>query len=328
MSLKILRIGDPHIRPNNIVESDLLMSFALQTAVNAKVNRLEILGDLFHTHSVIRLEVLEFWDKWLQVFRDKVHTIVLVGNHDQTGDYNKSSSHSLTVFKRLQNENLRIIDAPTQIGVFGYLPYIHGESEFNDAAQNLFDSGAKILVCHTEFSGSQYDNGFYSPHGFNPDNIPFDTIISGHIHKEQIIAGGKVDYPGTPKWDTASDVNEQKGIWLYEHDDSGKVINRDRISTAHVCTPIISFTWLEGQEQPVIPEGSRATVELIGSSDWISKQKAILKGKVGIKSKTTDQKRKSERKAGNSLENYLLNMYDTRMDRTVLIQLAKEIGIV
>jgi DNA repair exonuclease SbcCD nuclease subunit len=244
-----------------------------------------------------------------------------------SGDYN-SDLHALTVFKRIQNGRLKIIDKPTVIGAFGYTPYIHKEDRFREACRDLLQQGAKVLVCHAEFSGSQYDNGFYSPHGFNPDEIPFQTIISGHIHKEQIIAAGKVDYPGTPKWDTASDANEQKAVWLYEHDTNGKVLNRYRISTAEYCTPIVTFTWIEGQEQPVIPEGSRATVELIGSSDWISKQKAILKGKVSIKSKTTDQKRKSQRKAGNSLENYLLNMYDTKMDRTVLIQFAKEIGIV
>lgn len=329
MSLKILRIGDPHIRPSNIAEGERLMAFAQQVAMGAKVDRVEILGDLFHTHAVIRLEVLEFWDRWLTKFRDTVETIVLVGNHDMTGDHNNTGSHALTVFKRLENERLKIIDKPTKIGIFGYLPYVHDEGTFLSNVRELASQGAKTLVCHAEFSGSQFDNGFYSPSGFNPDEVPFTTIISGHIHKEQVIANGKVDYPGTPKWDTASDANEQKGIWLYEHDAlTGKVINRDRISTAHVCTPIVAFQWIEGEEEPVIPDGTKATVELIGSSAWISKQKAILKGKVGIKSKTTDQKRKSERKAGNSLENYILNMYDTKMDRIKLMQFAKEIGIV
>lgn len=326
--MKILRVGDPHIRPSNIEEADRLMGFVKQVVIGGKVDRLEILGDLFHTHAVIRLEVLEFWNKWLQVFRDIVETVVLVGNHDMTGDYNNTGSHALTVFKRLQNEKLRIIDAPTQIGIFGYVPYIHGEPAFENAVRHLASTGSKVLVCHAEFSGSQYDNGFYAPHGFNPDTVPFDTIISGHIHKEQVIAGGKVDYPGTPKWDTASDANEQKGIWLYEHAADGKVVTRDRISTAHVCTPIVSFVWLEGQPEPVIPEGAKVSVELVGTSTWIAKKKTALKGKVSVSSKFTDKKEKTERKAGNSLENYMANLYDTKMDRTKLIQFAKEIGIV
>jgi DNA repair exonuclease SbcCD nuclease subunit len=327
MSLKILRVGDPHIRPANIAEAERLMEFILSIIQNGKIDRLEILGDLFHTHAIIRLEVLLFWNKWLEIFRDTVDTVVLVGNHDLSGDYN-FEGHALTVFKRLENERLKIVDAPYRSGIFGYTPYRHGTADWLQDARQLASDGARILVCHTTFDGSQYDNGFYAPNGINPDDVPFDKIISGHIHKQQIIAGGKVDYPGTPKWDTASDANERKGVWLYEHDDSsGVVLQRDLISTEKVCTPIISLTWNEGEEQPIIPEGVKATIELIGSSDWIAKKKNSLKGKVGIKSKTTDQKRSAKRKAGNSLENYLMNLYHTEMDRQKLLDYAKELGI-
>jgi len=323
--MKILRVGDPHIKPSNIAEAESLMQFVKKTAIAAKVDRIEILGDLFHTHAVVRLEVLSFWDRWLQELSDVLETVVLVGNHDMTGSYD-SYNHALTVFKRIKNENLRIIDKPTQIGYIGYMPYIHDAEEFVRQASRL---GTAVLVCHATFSGSQYDNGFYAPEGINPDEIQQHTIISGHVHKEQIIAKGKVDYPGTSMWQTASDANENKGIWLYEHDPvTGKVLQRDRISTAHVVTPIVSFTWIEGEEPPVIPEGSKASVELVGTSDWISKKKATLKGKVSISSKFTDQKRKLERKAGNSLESYLMNTYDTKMDRTKLLSFAQGLGIV
>lgn len=325
--MKILRVGDPHIKPSNIAEAEKLMTFVKKIAVDAKVDRLEILGDLFHTHAIVRLEVLEFWNRWLQDFAETVETIVLVGNHDMPGHY-ATESNSLNIFKRIKNGNLRIIDRPTVLGPFVYCPYIHGESDFLRAVHGIADTETKILVCHAEFSGSQYDNGFYAPHGFNPDLVKYAHIISGHIHKTQVIALGRVDYPGTAKWDSASDANESKGIWLYEHDVNGKVLQRDLISTAHVVTPIVSFTWIEGEDAPAIPEGSKASVELVGSSDWISKKKSSLKGKVSISSKFTDQKRKLERKAGNSLESYMMNTYDTKMDRTKLIQFARELGIV
>lgn len=327
--MKILRVGDPHIRPSNIPEAEKLMVYVQQVAVNAKVDRIEILGDLFHTHAVVRLEVIEFWDRWLEALSNIVETVVLVGNHDMPGNYG-SSNHALKVFNRIQNGRLRIIDRPTVLGPFVYSPYIHGEGDFLSAVHGVSGgTETKTLVCHAEFSGSQYDNGFYSPHGFNPDNVKYAHIISGHIHKEQVIAAGKVDYPGTPKWDTASDANEHKGIWLYQHDPvTGKVLQRDRLSTATIVTPIVSFTWKEGEDEPVIPEGAKASVELIGTSSWIAKKKATLKGKVSISSKFTDQKRKVERKAGNSLEDFLMNTYDTKMDRLRLLNFAQELGIV
>lgn len=325
--MKILRVGDPHIRPQNLAEAEKLMQFIFDIISKGAVGRLEILGDLFHTHAVLRLEVVDFWNRWLQKFSDMIETVVLVGNHDQTGDYHKGT-HALEVFKRINNGRLKIIDRPTVLRQFVYCPYIHKESDFLAAIHGIDGTETKTLVCHAEFSGSQYDNGFYAPNGFNPDNVRYAHIISGHIHKEQIIAGGRVDYPGTPKWDTASDANERKGIWLYEHDETGKVINRDLISTEKIVTPIRSFVWLEGQEAPKIPAESKTTIELIGSSDWISKQKVLLKGKASIKSKITDQKRSEKRKAGNSLENFLTNMYDTKTDRKKLLDYAKEIGIV
>lgn len=324
--MKILRVGDPHIRPQNVEEANALMEFVKTIAVNAKVDRLEILGDLFHTHAVIRLEVLLFWNRWLEVLSDIVETVVLVGNHDMPGHY-ANDGHSLTVFKRIQNGRLKIIDKPTAIGQFVYCPYIHDEQEFLAAVHAIDGSETKVLVCHAEFSGSQYDNGFYSPKGFNPDNVRYKSIITGHIHKEQIIANGKVDMPGTPKWDTASDANERKGIWLYEHDVDGRVLQRDLISTEKVCTPIVSVTWNEGEDAPAIPENAKVHIELIGSSAWVTKQKTSLKGKMSIKTKITDKKRNTaSRKAGNSLAGFILNTYSTDMSRQSLVDYGKEIG--
>lgn len=325
--MKILRIGDPHIRPQNLAESENLLHFIHEKITTIRPDRVEILGDLFHTHAIIRIEVFDFWDRWLHELSLRAkEVVVLVGNHDMTGDYN-SKLNALKFFDPLYG-NVTIVNRPLSIGIYGYLPYIHSKDEFVKEAQKLYDEGNRVLVCHQEFDGSQFENGFFSPHGVNPDDIPFKTIISGHIHREQIIAGGKVDYPGTPKWDSANDANEKKGIWLYEHDDSGTVISRYLISTSEVVTPIVSFTWTEGEEAPVIPEGARASVELIGSGDWVAKQKLNFKGKASIKSKITDKKRAASRKVGNSFENYLQNLYITTMDRTNLIKLAKELGIV
>lgn len=329
----ILRVGDPHIRPSNIEESNKLMSFVQKIIVESMsvepINRLEILGDLMHTHAVVRVEVLDFWHKWLQTFSSLVETVVLVGNHDQTGDKH-NSSHSLNTLKTLMRteKNLKIVDSPYLSGVFGYMPYVHENDQFIAKANSLVEEGAKIIVCHATFDGSQYDNGFYAPNGIDPALIKADHIISGHVHKEQIIANGKVDYPGTPKWDTSSDANENKGVWRYKHDINGKVLERLLIPTDKVVTPIVSFTWTEGQEAPSIPEGAKANVELIGSSDWIKKQKALLKGKVSISTKFTDKKRTLNRKAGNSFENYLNSLYSSKIDKDSLIKYAKEIGIV
>src|SRR5271154_1096110 len=90
--LKILRIGDPHAKINNLDEMGRLMDFVLQTAMTHQPERIELLGDLFHTHAVLRLEVQQFWAKYLALLSKHFYTVVLVGNHDLSGNYNSTFS--------------------------------------------------------------------------------------------------------------------------------------------------------------------------------------------------------------------------------------------
>jgi len=268
---------------------------------------------------------LEFWTDWLDTLNDLCPTYVLVGNHDQSGDYG-SNSNALSVFSKLKNKNIHIVETAMIVGSIGYMAYVHDQKRFLELALGLKEQGVKTLVCHQTFAGSQYENGFYAPDGINPDDLPFEIIISGHIHAMQRF--GKVIYPGTARWDSISDSNEIKGIWLFEHDDSGKILKETLIPTNDVCIPILSFTWQEGYEEPVIPENSRSAVELIGSSDWISKQKIKFKGKVAIKTKITDKSRSENRKTGTNLEDFMRNMFVSTMDKNSLIGYAKELGLV
>lgn len=325
--MNILRVGDPHVRPTNLEESERLLQFVLDTARAYSVFRIEILGDLFHTHAILRLEVLEFWKRWLKILSDEFQTVVLVGNHDQSGNHH-SDSHALSVFIGLNNA-LMIIEQPEAYGPIGYMPYIHDNAQFISQANALADRGVKFLVSHTTYAGSKYDNGMYAPDGVDPDLIDARilTLLSGHVHAEQQY--GRVIYPGTARWDTASDANKRKGIWLYKHDPiSAAILEASFISTEKVCVPLIELSWREGDPQPNLVEGARVHVELIGSSAWISQQKGILKGKCSIRTKITDSKHLESRKATASLQEYIENQYVTTADKEGLLKLAKEIGLV
>ena len=327
--MKILRVGDPHVRPQNITESTNLMEKVANAAEALKVDRIEILGDLFHTHAVIRLEVMAFWLHWLEVLAKITHTVVITGNHDMSGDYGMEES-ALSVFRGL-HANLDIIGLPTIKGIFGYLPYSHSSELFASKANALIGMGAKVIVCHQTFNGAKYENGFFAPDGVSPTDINCDLIISGHIHAKQRFVTEKkqqVIYPGTAKWDSASDANEEKGITLFTHDDdTGKIIDELFIPTADVCTPIIRVIWNEGEEKPEIKEGAKVNVLLVGSSDWISEQSKKLKGKVSISTKITDKKSEA-RKTGTGLEDFITNIYVSQADKTALIKYMKELSLV
>jgi hypothetical protein len=310
--LRILRCGDPHIRPNNLKESEALMDFVLSKAAEFKVDRLEILGDLMDTHAVVRLEVLEFWQKWFETLSiQKFKSIVLVGNHDVSGNY-ASEYSALHPFLSLENDNFKIVHAPYLDDIYGYLPYIHSNEEFVKKANELASIGAKVLVSHPNYKGAVYDNGMPITGAVDPDDLSEKLVhlIGGHIHTE--IEIGRVWYTGNPRWMTKSCANKKKGIWLCNHDDvTGKITSKKFVSTETVCTPIISLVWKENEPKPEVQPNTNTDIELIGSSDWVTKQKLELKGLVTVSSKITDTKKSRERQSGRSLHEFLSHHYQT-----------------
>lgn len=309
--MNILRVGDPHIKPNNIKESEALMEFVLFQCASQGVDRLEILGDLFDTHSIVRLEVLKFWTKWLNILsKQSFKTIILVGNHDISGDYSDNFS-ALNTALHLENKNFKIVHEPYIDGVYGYLPYIHSNEKFIEEANKLAEQGARVLVSHPNYEGAVYDNGSNLLAGVDPDSLAssFLHLIGGHIHTE--MEYDRVWYTGNPRWLTKSCANKQKGIWLCYHNSDGFMLSKEFISTESVCTPIISLIWKEGEEMPKIPEGAKVDIDLHGSSDWVTKQKLSLDGQVSISSKITDIKKSRERRSGKSLQEFILLFYKT-----------------
>lgn len=329
--MKVLRIGDPHVKVSNLEESEKLLSFVLEQAKLHKVDQIEILGDLFHTHAILRLEVLESWNRWLWALSQEVFTLVLVGNHDQSGNH-FSDSHALSVFTALNPDKLLIVDRPALINKIGYLPYIHDNAKFIAEANTLVGLGARAIVSHTTYQGSQYENGFYAPDGVDPVSINAPLLISGHIHSRQRFktsTGQEVIYPGTARWDTSSDANQPKGLWLVEHDTDGMIVKEEFLDTSKVCTPIIAITLTESQDIPAWPAGARVSVELVGSSDWVAKTKTKLKGTCSIKTKITDTKKLESRKSGRSLEDYIKSVYVTSsVDPQKLFEYMRGIGLV
>lgn len=308
--MKVLRCGDPHVKSNNLKESEALMSFLLHEAKQHKVDRIEILGDLYDTHDIVRLRVLRFWTDWFTILsEEEFKTVILQGNHDVTGDYSDNFSALQTALHLEEGNNFKIVHQPYLDGIYGYLPYIHSNEKFIEEANKLAEQGAKVLVSHPNYKGAVYDNGTPITNAVDSNDLSpsFVHLIGGHIHTELEI--GRVWYTGNPRWLTKSCANKQKGIWLCNHDDlTGQMISKEFISTESVCTPIISLVWNEGENKPEIPKNGNINIELVGSSDWVTKQKLDLKG-VSISSKLTDVKKSKERKSGRSLYEFLSNHY-------------------
>lgn len=310
--MKHLYVGDPHVTVSNLAESDKLMQFVLEQAALHKVGRIILLGDLQNNFANVRTEVMDFWRYWLAALSANNKVIALLGNHDMANSGNdNSNSNSLSIFKLMNSDNLKIIDNPLSVGKFTFLPYYHDQETFIKKANDMKIVGPgnpTVLICHQDLNGCMYENGFYAPGGADPALLNYDMIIGGHIHKRQRF--GKVILPGTARWMISTDANEPKGLWFVEHDDTtGAITYEEFIDTSSVCTPMYALTWQEGQEKPVLPENAKIALELVGSSTWVGKQKAGLKGKVSIRTKITDTKAE-KRQSGNSLESFIMNHFE------------------
>lgn len=208
--MKFLNIGDPHLKINNFQQALDFLKWIEEIVLEHKPDVVINLGDTFDTHAVVRSELLK-------EFKDHVERIVqtceywyVLGNHDMFRP-NDAKYHALQSF---DIKGMRIFDEVAQLPEYGItiVPYV---SKYEDFPLNT----DKICITHNTFIGADY--GFKREDaGVDADKVSADIIISGHIHKRQTF--GKVIYPGTPYAYNANDVDEIKGILLFDTETYGQ----------------------------------------------------------------------------------------------------------
>lgn len=219
--MKIVAIGDPHIT-NNFDDFDKVLSKALEQSPDLIV----ILGDLFHTHSTIKADVLHYWVKTIKELSRRVKVAILRGNHDAPHD--RSSYNKMGPVKFLSEiewgPNVIVANEPIAFNMSNanllLLPFFYEEEDLNKAVESLdLQSSVDYVFCHQTFDGGKYDNGFYAPDAFSGDFLKSKLsneglIISGHLHSRQEL--GKVIYVGSPLWLSRSDTDSDKFILLID----------------------------------------------------------------------------------------------------------------
>lgn len=192
-------VGDPHAKADNLDKIKTL--FAL---IEEQGNTTIILGDLLDTKEIIRGSCL---NTYIDCFKkSKLEFIILTGNHDWfNGD---CEQHSLEPLKLLPN--VKIIDKPTELGEFVFLPFLPQE-ELNQIIPKL---PKKPLFCHVDMPGFDYGNGHVSEIGVDKSKFSkFPIVISGHYHKQQNFEN--IHYLGTPFSHSFGESNQQKYLGLY-----------------------------------------------------------------------------------------------------------------
>lgn len=280
--MKILAIGDMHVKKDNIEESQRLIHWIFETAYASQPDAILFMGDQYDTMGIVRVEVIRFWtEAYSRLAQLGIPTLSLIGNHDLNSEATASSMVA-------HRELTRVIGNPWlyPIDKVGFVGFIRDNSEFEKAVIDLKSRGASVIFCHAEFNGAQFESGAYAPHGIDSSKFSDVKFISGHFHKAQKFAN--VWYTGTPRHLTRSDIGEVKGINLIDTDDLSKTVF---IPTPEdVCQPFRFFEITNEDQIPNIPETldfGRVYVDVKGSEDLIKKVKKKLP--VGARLRTFEE---------------------------------------
>lgn len=254
--MKLLLVGDPHVVPDELDDAGRLLDFVEEVADKTEPDFVVFLGDQYHTHAVVRLEVLDFWKRRLQT--ESYRSLMLVGNHDRPNDQN------LKIHGLPETSSNHVVFEAEDIGGVRFLPWYHSNDEFTSKA-----AGAEIVVCHQTFNGSKYENGMWAPGGVEPDAVPAKMVIGGHLHSPQEF--GHVWYPGAPRWRTMSDVNIDRNIWLFDT----KTFERQGFSTRGHCNALYEFFDVEGGcvVHPEVIQPASVFVRIRGTESYVSARK-------------------------------------------------------
>jgi DNA repair exonuclease SbcCD nuclease subunit len=267
--MKWLFVGDVHATVQELGDCEKLIDLILEkTDLDTEV---VFLGDQYHTHATLRIEVVDFWNRALKRVKEKSQGVVLVvGNHDMPND-SSQKVHSLLANN---TDGMFVVDGPFKRFGIGFLPYYHDRDQFVEEANNL---GTATIVCHQTFDGAKYENGFFAKDGVDPNLLKAKHIISGHIHTPAQF--DKVTYVGAPRWRTASDANIDRHLHLYKSSPNGTLELIEKIPTGTHCRKILHATvyedgTYEGRTDSL--EGDILQIDIVGSKEFCDTKKAEL----------------------------------------------------
>lgn len=324
--MKYLFVGDPHATVDSLDECRRLIEYVTKVARDNYVHNVVLLGDLYHTHAVMRVEVMNFWRWAFENINSTAHVIALVGNHDMPGN---ESSNAHALLAHVDRDGVSVIDNMRGESGIIYLPYMADQKEFVHLAKAAGEQGANLLVCHQSFLGFKYENGHVIEDGIDLAALPFKRIISGHIHSPQ--KGEKLWYIGAPRWRTAADANTERHIWVLDIDSDGLIKSEQSFPTNTVCSELVC---LEDRPENPLPKDlvfhnyARVMIDIHGPQDWIEQRKRLYPLAHRIRTFRTDNRAirvKESEGVENALQSYLGEYIPKNgTPKEVLAQMVKE----
>lgn len=268
MQTKILVIGDPHFKTNNIEECNLMCSQIINWINKTNPHAVVCLGDVLDRHETIHVGPYLRSVSFFQKIAETTKLYILIGNHDRPNNQvYMTDEHPFTPLKLWKNTTIvdkTITDIINQME-FVFVPYVP-PGRFNDALSEI-NIRPQAIFAHQEFYGAKM--------GATESLIgdKWDTsnplVISGHIHdfdklQENII------YTGTPIQHAYGD-REDKGVFLFYFDnDSWRF---DRLDLSIPVKKIIKIDCSEIDSLKKLDSDSHYKIIISGTPDELKSLK-------------------------------------------------------
>jgi DNA repair exonuclease SbcCD nuclease subunit len=192
--IKILAIGDTHIKTNNIPDIEIFLSELETLLKNENFDFIVNMGDLLDTHAKLDTTCLNKANEFFRLLSSYSHLFSIVGNHDFISNSQfLTNRHWLQSFKD-SKFNMTIVDNiivyQCKEKYFILCPYIP-EGRFNEAIQTsekamelLKEGKISCLFVHQTFNNAKMGSVISK----DTDDWTYSApIISGHIHESQRI---------------------------------------------------------------------------------------------------------------------------------------------
>jgi DNA repair exonuclease SbcCD nuclease subunit len=327
--LRVLFIGDPHLKITKFDLSIRFLKWIEGVIAKEKPDIVVNLGDTFDSHAVLRSEIMcefkEHIDRVMHLFSGGY--IYILGNHDMYKP-NDAKYHALALFKK--RSRFLVVDKVTNFKNMTLVPYQHDLSAFPKKT-------LPICVAHQTFIGADY--GYTRPDaGVDADSVSAEIIISGHVHLKQEF--GKVIYPGSPFSQNINDIDQVKGLMLFNTETYERSFIRCPLPmwVGHKYEVNSSFTIddLHSHLCGIINDHDHWVVEISGPKAEIiayqssDRYKDLVSGRnIRVKPVFTDKAKKQTKIEGVSMEHivgeYFDKVYNGTIDKLLLVDKSLEI---
>lgn len=198
-------------------------------------------GDLFDNPHYLSNRVLGVAMHWFSKWqREEINLLAIPGNHDQC-EQNSSTNRSPNYISMVSRVYPWIKDLsfrPERFGsyIISGIPYLTGNQEFEQLVRSEYrkiqdQPQRKILLIHTDLPGAIDTTGREIDSHSLKWNLKkifkgWDLVLSGHIHKPQIIRSN-ILMLGATHHQRVSDAGTDMGYWLIYEDLTYKFIKLD-----------------------------------------------------------------------------------------------------